>query len=123
MGRFPEGEAAVIDASNDPGLTSWCASARGSDFPIQNIPFGVGSRDGVAGTALTRVGDQAIDLFMLWDMGLIPAVMDLGGTEYMGALNSLLLSGPEPVRMLRSALSKLFRAVRSKDDDFNFGAP
>ena len=41
MGGVPEGEAAVTDESNDPGLVSWCESAQGSDFPIQNLPLGI----------------------------------------------------------------------------------
>jgi len=31
----------VIDESNDPALRSWCESAQGSDFPIQNLPLGI----------------------------------------------------------------------------------
>ena len=32
----------AIDATHDPALTSWVASAQaaGADFPIQNLPFG-----------------------------------------------------------------------------------
>ena len=44
----------MTDATNDPALTSWCDSAQGSDFPIQNLPLGIFSvgerrrRSGVA---------------------------------------------------------------------------
>ena len=43
------------DQSNDPALTSWCESAQGSDFPIQNLPLGifsVGQRRRRAGVAI-----------------------------------------------------------------------
>ena len=39
--------AVGLDASHDPALQSWVASARGhAEFPIQNLPFGVFSPDG-----------------------------------------------------------------------------
>ncbi|HEX9395839.1 MAG TPA: fumarylacetoacetase [Burkholderiales bacterium] len=57
----------TLDRTHDPELDSWVASARGSDFPIQNLPFGVFSligkkeqrRGGIA------IGDQILDLAAL----------------------------------------------------------
>ena len=55
----------AIDATHDPKLRSWVASANaaGCDFPIQNLPFGTFSRGprhepriGVA------IGDKILDL-------------------------------------------------------------
>src|SRR6202051_5191781 len=56
----------LLNESHDPTLTSWAAPANqpGSDFPIQNLPFGryrrIGADDdfkiGVA------IGDQILDL-------------------------------------------------------------
>jgi fumarylacetoacetase len=47
--------------STDPAMTSWVPVADGSDFPIQNLPYGVfsdanGTRCGVA------IGDHVVDL-------------------------------------------------------------
>ena len=55
---------ARLDATHDPALRSWVASANGHpDFPIQNLPFGVFRR---AGGATPRggvaIGDQVLDL-------------------------------------------------------------
>ena len=37
----------MLDATHDPGRKSWVESANGhSQFPIQNLPLGVFSRDG-----------------------------------------------------------------------------
>ena len=94
---------------NDPSLRSWVPVPANSDFPIQNIPFGVGSLDGGIFTAHTRIGDHAIDLFLLHEMDLIPAVADQDGSEYIDRLNALLLDGPEPIRTLRQRLSELLR--------------
>ena len=61
-----------LNATHDPARRSWVASANEpeSDFPIQNLPFGVfddgqGARGGVA------LGDQIIDLGALLAAGLI----------------------------------------------------
>lgn len=105
--------------ANDPALRSWVDVPAHSDFPIQNLPFGVGSKDGEDYSAYSRIGDLAIDLYALWEMELIPAVAEQDGTEYIDRLNGLLLEGPEPVRALRQRLSELLRhdvhpAVRDK---------
>jgi fumarylacetoacetase len=105
--------------ANDPALRSWVDVPANSDFPIQNLPFGVGSKDGEDYSAYSRIGDLAIDLYALWEMELIPAVAEQDGTEYIDRLNGLLLEGPEPVRALRQRLSELLRhdvhpAVRDK---------
>ncbi|MBS1581578.1 MAG: fumarylacetoacetase [Bacteroidetes bacterium] len=95
--------------ANDPSLRSWIEVPAGSDFPIQNIPFGVGSRDGEAFTAMTRIGDTTIDLHALYEAGLIEDPSDAGGTGFMGQLDQLLLNGPGPIRALRQRLSELLR--------------
>ncbi len=48
--------------ANDPSRKSWLNVPKDSDFPIQNIPFGVFiTKDDVV-TIGTRIGDYAIDL-------------------------------------------------------------
>jgi fumarylacetoacetase len=48
--------------ANDPNRKSWLEVPQDSDFPIQNIPFGVFlTKDDVV-TIGTRIGDYAIDL-------------------------------------------------------------
>ena len=52
----------MTDGTSDPALTSWVESARGSDFPIQNLPLGifsVGQRRRRPGVA---IGDYVLDL-------------------------------------------------------------
>lgn len=69
----------------------------------------MGSRDGEDYSAYTRIGDMAVDLYMLWEMELIPSVVEQEGAEYIDRLNGLLLEGPEPVRALRQRLSELLQ--------------
>ena len=53
------------DATHDPQLRSWVASANtdATDFPIQNLPFGRFRRPGDAGWRIgVAIGDQVLDL-------------------------------------------------------------
>lgn len=49
-------------ASNNPKLTSWVNVAPNSDFPIQNIPFGVFRTADKSARVGTRIGDYVFDL-------------------------------------------------------------
>jgi fumarylacetoacetase len=61
-----------VDETHDPARTSWVESAQGStDFPIQNLPFGVYRRKGEEGPARVgiAIGDQILDLVACRDEG------------------------------------------------------
>jgi fumarylacetoacetase len=54
-----------LNATHDPSLTSWVASANAPDcdFPIQNLPFGVFSRKGETERRVgVAIGDQIVDV-------------------------------------------------------------
>jgi fumarylacetoacetase len=85
------------DATHDPGLKSWVESANdpASDFPIQNLPFGVFRRKGTkekprGGVA---IGDQIFDLAAL-------------GIETGPTLNGIAAAGASTWRRLRKQISK-----------------
>lgn len=94
---------------NDPDLRSWLPVPAGSEFPIQNIPFGAGSSDGEDFGAFTRIGDQAIDLRVLAHAGLIDGPGPMGEYAFEEDLSALLHEGPEALRALRQRLSQLLR--------------
>ena len=96
--------------TNSPELRSWIPVPAKSDFPVQNIPFGVGGADGSDSNCLTRIGDSAIDLAILAEQGLIHAPEHLGGKgAFTGELDALLMDGPQVIRDLRQRLSELLR--------------
>jgi fumarylacetoacetase len=98
------------NSSNDQTLRSWITTPTNSDFPIQNIPFGICSTDGHPPRPCTRIGDSVIDLFALAKADLLN---DLGiDTEVFGAstLNPLMRSGRSGIRQLRQRLMELFRS-------------
>jgi fumarylacetoacetase len=103
-----------LNATHDPGLRSWVESANApdTDFPIQNLPFGVfddgrGARGGVA------LGDRIVDLAVLLEGDLIE------GAAAKAAAGATLLplfeQSREAVSVLRAALSELYREDGSRD--------
>lgn len=91
-----------MDATNDPGLKSWLAVDDSSDFPIQNLPFGMftsaGEEEPRAGVA---IGNQILDLLAVHRSGVMSFP-----TEAMlkGSLNALFAFGVGPVRRRASEL-------------------
>ena len=62
----------LTNATHDPAVRSWVASANGpdSDFPLQNLPYGRWRRPGETAWHLgVAIGDQVLDLA---DAGLLP---------------------------------------------------
>ena len=54
-----------MNQTHDPGRTSWVESARGhTDFPIQNLPYGVFRRRGTESLPAVGVaiGDEILDI-------------------------------------------------------------
>ena len=102
----------MTDASNDPALTSWCESAQGSFFPIQNLPLGifsVGQRRRRAGVA---IGDFVLDLTGIADL------LDEEWREDLSqpVLNGWLARGHEAQSALRTRLQELLSDERYRDD-------
>jgi fumarylacetoacetase len=103
-----------LNATHDPARRSWVESANApdTDFPIQNLPFGVfddgrGARGGVA------LGDRIIDLSALLSAGLISG--SAAEAARGASLLPLFAQPREAVSALRAALSDLYRAGRSAD--------
>lgn len=103
---------------NDPVLTSWVAVPPGSDFPIQNLPFGIFHvADGPA-TAGVAIGDQVLDLSYLKKSNLLEGLDLPDGIFTAGYLNDFFALGRRRVGAVRSRVSELLRhdneVLRSK---------
>ncbi|MEO7085572.1 MAG: fumarylacetoacetase [Gemmatimonadaceae bacterium] len=99
----------ALDATHDQTLRSWVESANEptTDFPIQNLPFGVFARDGRA-TVGVAIGDQILDVSACLDAGLLPASVRATAEACRDTLlNRLMALGREPARALRAAISVL----------------
>jgi fumarylacetoacetase len=95
--------------ANDPALRSWIPVPEGSDFPIQNIPFGIGSWNGEAPVPVTRIGDTVVDLSILAEAGLLDGT-GIAREAFMAPhLNDAMKGGKAGMRTLRERLSELLR--------------
>lgn len=99
--------------ANDPSLTSWVEVAKESDFPIQNLPFGVIQVGKGKPRLASRIGEFAIDLkslFVLGYMENLPFTLEDFDTD---SLNRMMKKGKVGTRQLRARISKLFQANNS----------
>src|SRR6185503_15262807 len=63
-----------MDETHDPELRSWVESANepDSDFPIQNLPFGVYTPTGLENPSIgIAIGDQILDMAACFELGLV----------------------------------------------------
>jgi len=96
-------------AANNPQLKAWITVPENSDFPIQNIPFGIMKPKGATPRPATRVGDTVIDLSILSDYGFFDERdIDNYGVFYTPVLNDLIALGKPFTNALRQRLSDLF---------------
>lgn len=97
-------------AANNPALRSWISVPKGSDFPIQNLPFGVVKSNGSVPCVATRIGDTVIDIAQLFEIGQLH-VDGFNASDFQQEyLNPMMKKGKEATRRLRQALSDLFSA-------------
>jgi fumarylacetoacetase len=95
-------------AANNPALSSWISVPEGSDFPIQNLPFGIVKSNGSVPCVATRIGDTVIDIAQLFEMGQLH-VDGFNASDFQQEyLNPMMKKGKEATRRLRQALSDLF---------------
>ena len=79
---------------NDPKLRSFIPVDPTSDFPIQNLPYGVFSaKDGLAPRVGVAIGDFVLDL---WELEQ-DCRLDVGplGVFSQGSLNAFMALGPK----------------------------
>ena len=94
---------------NNPAITSWLPVPENSDFPIQNIPFGVFlTRDDII-TIGTRIGDHAIDLGALHQLGYFEGIPLTDDIFLQDTLNDFISDGKKTWRLVRSRISELFK--------------
>jgi fumarylacetoacetase len=95
--------------TNDPSRTSWVEVEKGSDFPIQNLPFGVfRTASNPSPRVCTAIGSYVADLAVMNYLTLFDDLeMDneIFNNRY---LNDLMALGKRRVRALRERLFELF---------------
>ncbi|MGO9403023.1 MAG: fumarylacetoacetase [Terriglobales bacterium] len=104
----------VLDETHDSGVQSWVEPANfaGSDFPIQNLPFGIfRRRDGGDARVGVAIGDRILDLAGTGSEGLLAEESVRLAAEACAShsLNSLMALGSASRRALRRRLHALLR--------------
>jgi fumarylacetoacetase len=89
-----------------------------SDFPIQNLPLGVFRRDpSDAARVGVAIGDHILDLAMVEQAGLLPAMLP-AGTFSSASLNPFLALGHPVWTETREAISRVLRAGSALERSF-----
>lgn len=96
--------------ANDPSRTSWLNVPKDSDFPIQNIPFGVFlTKDDVV-TIGTRIGDYAIDLGAMQQLNYFEGIELTDDMFMQDTLNDFISDGKKTWRLVRNRIAEIFDA-------------
>ncbi|HEY0733810.1 MAG TPA: fumarylacetoacetase [Herpetosiphonaceae bacterium] len=104
----------TVNETHDPQLRCWVASAHdpNTDFPIQNLPFGVFRRAGSGETprAGVAIGDQILDLSACLRAGLFDGLAaEAAQVCNHPTLNALLALGRNHWSALRQQISSVLR--------------
>lgn len=109
----------IINETHDPNLRSWVESANDSntDFPIQNLPFGLFKRQGddseCPGVA---IGDQIFDIQAAFSENLFKGELAREAAEvFCYSIENLQIIGQRYCMALRHELSRLLRVDEKND--------
>ncbi|MBT8252449.1 MAG: fumarylacetoacetase [Flavobacteriaceae bacterium] len=95
-------------SANNPDRISWLHVSKNSDFPIQNIPYGVFlTRDDII-TIGTRIGDTAIDLGALHQLGYFDGIPLTDDIFLQDSLNDFIADGRKTWRLVRNRIADIF---------------
>lgn len=98
----------MIITANDPKRTSWLEVTPNSDFPIQNIPFGVFITKEDVITIGTRIGDFAIDINALQQLGYFEGIELTDSVFLQDTLNDFISCGKKTWREVRNRIADIF---------------
>jgi fumarylacetoacetase len=104
----------ILDETHDSSAQSWVESANvaGTDFPIQNLPFGIFRRPASGAARVgVAIGDSIVDVAGLFSEGLLAEddVALAGSACQSDSLNQLMALGAAPRRALRRRLHELLQ--------------
>ncbi|MDT0295202.1 fumarylacetoacetase [Mesonia ostreae] len=100
--------------ANNTDRKTWLKIPKETDFPIQNIPFGVFlTRDDVI-TIGTRIGDYAIDLGALHQLGYFEGIPLTDDIFLQDTLNDFIADGRKTWRAVRNRIAEIFDVKHEK---------
>ncbi len=100
--------------ANNTNRKSWLEVAPNSDFPIQNIPFGVFLTKENVVTVGSRIGDFAIDLGALQQLNYFEGIELTDDMFMQDTLNDFISDGKKTWRLVRNRIAEIFDAENAK---------
>ncbi len=101
------------NALNSPALRSWIDIRPDSDFPIQNLPFGVFETEERGPRLAVAIGGYVLDLYAASQYGFFEDLPELGSAQprvfRRRSLNAFLRLGRPAWRAVRQRVSELLR--------------
>lgn len=99
-----------MSRANNPKLKSWVEVPTGSDFPIQNLPFGIFQTKDRTARAGVAIGEHILDLSVLAQAGLLQGIRFDKKVLEQKALNAFIALGKPITNSVRERISDLLNA-------------
>jgi fumarylacetoacetase len=103
--------------ANDPTLKSWVEVPKGSDFPIQNLPFGIFKTSYSEGRVGIRIGNYVLDLAAVHNLGFLSELSYESKDFSSNYLNSMMKKGKKATTELRNRISELLNVENPEMQD------
>ena len=114
-----KGEQKQTIMTTNKNLKSWIEVAPDSDFPIQNIPFGVfKTKLGGDARCASRIGDYVIDLSEMASLGYFDDLKFDISVFFEEKLNSFMALGKSTTNAVRNRIAEVF-SVENEDLQHN----
>ena len=98
-----------MNKANDPNLKSWVEVPTHSDFPIQNLPFGIFQTQYLSAVAGVAIGKHVLDLVYLHENGYFDGLGLPTGIFNQPYLNSFIGLGRKKTGEVRERISEILR--------------
>jgi fumarylacetoacetase len=105
--------------ANDPKLKSWVPIPSGSDFPIQNLPFGIFKTKYLSAVAGVAIGNHVLDLVYLQEHDYLDGFGLPQGIFNQRYLNKFIGLGKKKTSEVRERISEL---LQHDNDELNIAA-
>ncbi|HNP07670.1 MAG TPA: fumarylacetoacetase [Cyclobacteriaceae bacterium] len=99
-----------MSKANNPKLKSWVEVPAGSDFPIQNLPFGIFKTQYLTAVAGVAIGKHVLDLVYLYEKGFFDGLGLPPGIFNQEYLNPFIALGRKKCGEVRERVSELLRS-------------
>ncbi|MCC6690357.1 MAG: fumarylacetoacetase [Bacteroidia bacterium] len=99
---------------NNPSLKSWITVNKDSDFPIQNLPFGIFKTDGLKPRTGVAIGDYVLDLAAVSKLGYFNDLRFDTQVFSKPFLNDFIALGQPVWRAVRQRVSDLLNAANAE---------